>query len=273
MCTQEIEWDKLSPEEKKTQLYLRQKKMLETFLEKKSISKEQFERIQTRLDFRKKTKHKKYSWLLNGLVVCKQCGTKMTIKVIRNKEGEISQVKIFCGNAVRKSNKTECDRKFKAINEDVVNKIVISNVEEKLNKVINNEKLEEIITNQYNQAGTKVFDDNIQILQKQLEKTEKTISSLYEDYKNGILETDDYKRFYKTEGEKRVNLKSQIDNLVKQKESRPIISEEKLLSVVRKLSNIKEWDREKLSEIIYNIEIDKENNIYINYKYDVLSMV
>ena len=237
------------------------------------ISKEQFERIQTRLDFRKKTKHKKHSWLLNGLVVCKQCGTKMTIKVIRNKEGKISQVKIFCGNAVRKCNKTECDRKFKAINEDVVNKIVISNVEEKLNKVINNEKLEEIITNQYNQAGTKVFDDNIQILQKQLEKTEKTISSLYEDYKNGILETDDYKRFYKTEGEKRVNLKSQIDNLVKQKESRPIISEEKLLSVVRKLSNIKEWDREKLSEIIYNIEIDKENNIYINYKYDVLSMV
>ena len=60
------------------------------------ISKEQFERIQTRLDFRKKTKHKKYSWLLNGLVVCKQCGTKMTIKVIRNKEGEISQVKFFC---------------------------------------------------------------------------------------------------------------------------------------------------------------------------------
>ena len=36
--------------------------------------------------------------------------------------------------------------------------------------------------------------------------------------------------------------------------------EKKLLSVVRKLSNIKEWDREKLSEIIYNIEIDKENN-------------
>ena len=44
ICTQEIEWDKLSPEEKKTQLYLRQKKMLETFLEKKSISKEQFEK-------------------------------------------------------------------------------------------------------------------------------------------------------------------------------------------------------------------------------------
>lgn len=50
-------------------------------------------------------------------------------------------------------------------------------------------------------------------------------------------------------------------------------SKDKLLSVVKELSKIKEWDREKLSEIIYNIEIDKENNVYINYKYDVLGKV
>ena len=197
----------------------------------------------------------------------------MAIKVIRNKGRDITGVKIVCGNAVRKSNKTECDRKYKAINEEIVNKIVISNVEEKLNNTINNEKLEEIITNQYNQTGTKLYDDNIQILQKQLEKTEKTITSLYEDYKIGIIEVDDYKRFYKSEGEKRVNLKSQIGNLIKQKESVETISKVKLLSVVKELSNIKEWDREKLSEIIYNIEIDKENNVYINYKYDVLGRV
>lgn len=237
------------------------------------ITKEQFERIQTKLDLRKKTKHKKYSWMLNGLVICKECGSKMAIKVIRNKGRDITGVKIVCGNAVRKSNKTECDRKYKAINEEIVNKIVISNVEEKLNNTINNEKLEEIITNQYNQTGTKLYDDNIQILQKQLEKTEKTITSLYEDYKIGIIEVDDYKRFYKSEGEKRVNLKSQIGNLIKQKESVETISKVKLLSVVKELSNIKEWDRGKLSEIIYNIEIDKENNVYINYKYDVLGRV
>ena len=237
------------------------------------ISKEQFERIQTILDLRKKTKHKKYSWFLNGLVVCKECGTKMVIKVTRNKDGNIAGVKILCGNAVRKSNKVECDRKYKAINEEIVNKIVISNVEEKLNNVVNNEKLGEMIINQYNETGTKVFDDNIQILQKQLEKTDKTITSLYEDYKNEMIEAEDYKRFYKAEGEKRVNLKNQINNLIKEKENRPKISEDKLLSVVKKLSNINDWTREKLAEIIYNIEIDKENHIYINYKYDVLNKV
>ena len=49
----------------------------------------------------------------------------------------------------------------------------------------------------------------------------------------------------------------------------PIITKERLISIMNELSNIENWDRDKLSEIIYNIEIDKENKIYINYKYNV----
>jgi len=37
-------WESLSPEEKKKQLYLRQKRMLEQFLERNAISKEQFDK-------------------------------------------------------------------------------------------------------------------------------------------------------------------------------------------------------------------------------------
>ena len=42
---------------------------------------------------------------------------------------------------------------------------------------------------------------------------------------------------------------------------------------MNELSNIENWDRDKLSEIIYNIEIDENNNIYINYRYNVLDRV
>ena len=38
------EWDKLSPEEKRVQLYLKQKKMLEDFLEHGAISQPQFDK-------------------------------------------------------------------------------------------------------------------------------------------------------------------------------------------------------------------------------------
>ena len=37
-------------------------------------------------------------------------------------------------------------------------------------------------------------------------KTEKAINSLYEDYTSGIIEEDDYRRFYKNEVERRINI-------------------------------------------------------------------
>lgn len=41
---EQFEWEKLSPEEKRVQLYFNQKKMLETFLERGAISKSQFDK-------------------------------------------------------------------------------------------------------------------------------------------------------------------------------------------------------------------------------------
>lgn len=40
----QIDWEKLTPQEKKKQLFLKQKKLLETFLERNAISKAQYEK-------------------------------------------------------------------------------------------------------------------------------------------------------------------------------------------------------------------------------------
>ena len=263
----------LSYKSKKVKLIPREEWQIVENTHEPIISKEQFDRVQTRLNLRKITKQKRHSWFLNGLVYCKECGSKMVLRVIYNKDGSIKATKLVCGNAVRKGSNLECNRKHKAIYEKVINDVVIENVEKKLNGIINNKELKNIIKEQYNQSGTKVFDNNIETLKKQLDKTEKIITSLYEDYKNEIIEVDDYKRFYKTEAERRINLKNQINNLIEQKENIPILTEEKLLSVVEKLSNIKKWNRERLAEIIYNIEVDINNNIYINYKYSILDRI
>ena len=41
---EQFEWEKLSPEDKKKQLYLNQKQTLEAFLERGAISKSQFDK-------------------------------------------------------------------------------------------------------------------------------------------------------------------------------------------------------------------------------------
>lgn len=42
--TEQIEWERLSPKEKKKQLFLKQKKLLDTFLERNAISKAQYDK-------------------------------------------------------------------------------------------------------------------------------------------------------------------------------------------------------------------------------------
>lgn len=42
--TEQNEWEKLTVEEKKSQLFINQKKLLDTFLEKNAISKAQYDR-------------------------------------------------------------------------------------------------------------------------------------------------------------------------------------------------------------------------------------
>lgn len=41
---EQIEWEKLTPEQKKKQLYLKQKELLDTFLERNAISRQQYEK-------------------------------------------------------------------------------------------------------------------------------------------------------------------------------------------------------------------------------------
>ena len=42
--SEQIEWERLSPEDKKKQLFLNQKRLLDTFLEKNAISKAQHDK-------------------------------------------------------------------------------------------------------------------------------------------------------------------------------------------------------------------------------------
>lgn len=44
MEEKQIQWENLSPEEKKKQLFLNQKRLLDTFLEKHAISKAQYDK-------------------------------------------------------------------------------------------------------------------------------------------------------------------------------------------------------------------------------------
>ena len=234
------------------------------------IDLETFNRVQNKLNLLKKTKHKKFYWALNGLVFCKECGSKMVLKVKRDKNGNIKSKIIVCVDSLKQKDKLDCKRKSKSIKEEDLRRVVVESVNKKINNIINNDKLEKITLNEYKNSTSNVIDREIELLKQKLSKTEKAINSLYDDYSTGLIEEEDYRRFYKSEVERRNTYKSEISKLLNEKEDKKTLTKEELMAIVTRLKNIEEWTSEKLSELIYNIEIDMENNIYINYRYDVI---
>ena len=237
------------------------------------IDHELFERVQRRLNVDSKTKSQKYEWLLNGLVYCKECGSQMILKVEYTDSGTIKSKRLHCIEGTRKNSKIFCNRKSKGINEESLTKIVLKNISNKIYKIMNTDKIENLVLRQYKENNTKMYDDTIKNLEKQLIKTEKNISLLYEDYKNELLDEDDYKRFYKSELERKNTIKTNITKLIEERDNRPTLNLEQLKNMVNDLSNIDSWSKDAIDDVIYNVEVDEENNVLINYRYNIFEMV
>lgn len=78
---------------------------------------------------------------------------------------------------------------------------------------------------------------------------------------------------YEKETANRERINEKI-NILKQKLNKETtISETEFKRIAKKVSDVKKWTKEQLSDVIESVEIDNEDNIYINYKYDIMEMM
>ena len=237
------------------------------------ISEELFERVQRKLKVKGRTRSQKYEWLLNGIVYCKECGSQMILKVEHNCSNEIKSKRLHCMEGTRTNSKLFCNRKSKGINEEVLTKIVLTNISKKIEKLTTTDKIENLILKQYKENNTKMYNDAIKTHENQLIKIERNITSLYDDFKNELLDEDDYKRFYKTELERRNNTNLRITRLKEERDNKPTLTLEQLKNLLKGISSIDKLTKDTIDDIVYSVEVDINNNIFINYRYDIFGMV
>ena len=198
----------------------------------------------------------------------------MTMKVEykRNTQNELKSKKICCLNGLKRYRGKECIKGSKGLDEKVLNTIVFDSLKNTVKKLINENKFKDLIRKQNYEAVYKNIDNSRETLLKELKKAEEEMKTLYFDFKNEILDEDDYKKFYEEKANQKNRLKKELELLDKEKETKPVLSEEKLNEIVLEIMNMKGIRKDIISEIIYDIQIDNENNIYINYKYDIFNV-
>lgn len=236
------------------------------------ISQELFDSVQIRINLGQKAKPRTYKWALNGIVVCKECGEPMQLKVKYRKDGStISFMRLYCSSSLHK--KGYCIRKYKGIELSLVTKIVLNNLEKKVSTIVDCKSISELIEKSYQGKNIKQYEQELKANEKQLEKCSKFISSLYQDYANGILQECDFKTMYDQELIKRKRINEKIESIKEKMSKKTIISQVDFKKVAEKVSNVNNWGKEQLADVIDSVEIDNEDNIYINYKYDIMELV
>ena len=259
----------LSYKSKKVKFVPREEWKVVANTHKAIISKELFDSVQKKIKLSQKAKTHKHTWILNGIVTCKECGEPMQLKVKYRKDKKtISFMRLYCSSSLHK--KGYCVRKHRGINLQSVTQIVVSDLNKKVKNIVSCEDVSELLEKYYKDKDNTEDERELKETMKQLEKTNKMVSSIYLDYKNGVIQEVDFKTMYNQEIAKRDNLNEKIDKIRGKINNNMKISDNQFKKVAKKVSNVKNWSKEQLADVIESVEIDNNDNIYINYKYDIL---
>lgn len=234
------------------------------------ISQELFERVQNKFIINKRTKTNKHKWVLNGIVICRECNEPMQLKVRYRKDGSISFMRLYCSSSLHK--KRYCIRRYKGIELQYVTQIVINNLSKRVKKIINCDNIANLIQENYRSIDIKCYEEELKRVQSNLNKINKIILSLYVDYNNGIIQEYDFQKMYSEEIVKRNRINEKIKKLNNKINDRTVISNTEFKRIAKKVVDVKKWSKEQLFDVIESVEIDNEDNIYIYYRYNLVGM-
>lgn len=239
------------------------------------ITEELFLKVQRVRKINKTIKRKKHEWDLNGLVKCKECGAKMTLKVEykRNHPDELKSKKVCCLNGLKRYKGKNCIKGSRGLDEDILNEIVHKNLKEVMQELVDKEKVKKLIINGNNEKVMSNSNNNKELLDKELAKIEEEMKTLYLDYKQDLLDEDDYKKYYKEKSNEKNRIKKELEIFEKEEKHKPVINEKEINELVNKILNAEQINKDILSELIYDIQIDNDNKVYINYRYDIFNTV
>ena len=73
--------------------------------------------------------------------------------------------------------------------------------------------------------------------------------------------------------DKKADLQNNKQKIKNERDNKPKLSLEQLKSMLNEIYNVDSLDKQCIDDIIYNVEVDINNNIYINFRYDIFEMV
>ena len=209
--------------------------------------------------------------LLEGKLFCKECSNRLTVLYRRN----LDYWSVNCNRYSRDPVRGMCYSHFYPYNyleEQVleqINKSVSKLIKELDLKELNNEVVKSI------HKETNNIDKTIKNLETEKEKITKRINTLYDDRCDGVISAEVYKELAKESETKLKEINDLIDTekIKKYKIKKRVDVLPDYTKKIKKLLDLNKPKKELIDTLVDKIVIDKDRNITIYFKYDIVPVI
>ena len=209
--------------------------------------------------------------LLEGKLFCKECKNRLTV-LYRKKQDYWS---VNCNRYSRDPVRGRCYSHFYPYNyleEQVLERINKS--VSKLMKELNLKQLnDEVVKSVYKETNN--IDNVIKTLEIEKEKITSRLKTLYNDRCDGVISADTYKELAGESEQKLKQINENIENqnIKKYKMKNKVNTLPDYTKKIKKLLDLSKPKKELIDTLVDRIVIDKDRNITIYFKYDIVSKV
>jgi len=258
---------KVSYKSKKILVLPKEKWIIKKGMHEPIIDEETFNIVQELIKSRTSTRHRKYEWLLHGLIYYQEGGKQMSIAVHKKLNKEIAY--LHCNTYSSVPNLKLCTPHSN--NLDKVTQIVLETVKARCREYLREEMFESLAKNTKNQFEKRrnSIQNEIKTLEMKVKGLNEKIDRIYEDKILGNITEIDFERIYKKNLEMREDFEKQIEQL------KNVDTEEKqvdLKKIVKEFVKLKNIDRTTLVQLVDRIEISQDKEITIYYKFRELNV-
>lgn len=234
------------------------------------IDKETFYKAREMIDKRKQTRVKTHDYLLKGFVHCHECGKKVGCSPRELAEGKVYYFR--CSTYTQNARLGLCTSHN--VRMDIVEKAVNDKILSILYKFFNEGNLIQVTKQKIIDAKKCIsFESEIENYKTKLNKISLEIDSIYNDKLSGLLSEDDFIRIYERKKQEKENLQKKIDEIKLHIENSVINEDELIKNIVSNFQGLEQVNREILNNLVDRIEIDKNKNIYIKFKFKSIENV
>ncbi len=239
---------------------------------------------------REHTRTRTYDWLLKGILECKECGCKLSVipstneaKKAKNKGLPIEKKKgrgrprkepktilyTRCNTYASTTISRRCTTHSNNLEE--LTNVILDTIRKRCQEYINTDELRDIAKS--NEQKLELWEDNrkkeLQELEKRIELINNKVLKIYDDKLEGKLTETDYIRLYEMYNNQRNTLKDKVQQMTLEK-----IENDKLIDierVIKEFVSAKQIDRAILLNLVDNIQINQNKEIFIHYKFNILN--